>query len=443
MCGFMSIFKAYDIRGIFPSEINEDIVYRTGRALVNFLGCENVVVGQDMRESSKSLFHALTNGITEQGANVIDIGLCTTPMSYFANGELGADASIMITASHNPGNYNGLKLCRKGAVPISGDTGIQEISRLVNDDKFKKTNSKGKIIRNEEIKGRYIEHIRSFLKQRTDFRIVVDCANAMGVLEMEVLQGTAKIIPLFDTLDSSFPNHEANPLKTETLQALQDKVVSEKAELGVAFDGDADRVGFVDENGQVIPMDLVTALIAKDILSKGPRAIMYDLRSSRIVREVIEENNGIAIECRVGHAFIKQMMRENNVFFAGELSGHYYFKDNYTTESSSLAVIYLLNLMTKTGKKISELVAPLKKYHQSGEINSTVSDPQKILAKLEKKYSDGIVSHLDGLKITYPDWWLNVRPSNTEPLLRLNVEADTQETMEEKRDEVLGVIRGL
>ncbi len=443
MCGFMSIFKAYDIRGIFPSEINEDIVYRTGRALVNFLGCENVVVGQDMRESSKSLFHALTNGITEQGANVIDIGLCTTPMSYFANGELGADASIMITASHNPGNYNGLKLCRKGAVPISGDTGIQEISRLVNDDKFKKTNSKGKIIRNEEIKGRYIEHIRSFLKQRTDFRIVVDCANAMGVLEMEVLQGTAKIIPLFDTLDSSFPNHEANPLKTETLQALQDKVVSEKAELGVAFDGDADRVGFVDENGQVIPMDLVTALIAKDILSKGPRAIMYDLRSSRIVREVIEENNGIAIECRVGHAFIKQMMRENNVFFAGELSGHYYFKDNYTTESSSLAVIYLLNLMTKTGKKISELVAPLKKYHQSGEINSTVSDPQKILAKLEKKYSDGIVSRLDGLKITYPDWWLNVRPSNTEPLLRLNVEADTQETMEEKRDEVLGVIRGL
>jgi phosphomannomutase len=439
----MSIFKAYDIRGIYPSEVNEETAYLIGRAFVDFLGCRNVVVGRDMRGSSAPLFAAVSQGIIEQGADVIDIGMCSTPMSYYANGRLAADASIMITASHNPGEYNGFKICRGQAVPISGATGIKEIERLVNERQFVAAKVPGKRIEKLEMVAEYVRHIKTFVQEPTTLKLVVDCANAVGVFEMRVLEGVATVIPLFDELDGSFPNHEANPLKTETLAALRERVVAEKADLGVSFDGDADRAGFVDETGQVIPMDLVTALIAKDILvKKGQQTILYDLRSSQVVREVIEENHGRAVECRVGHAFIKQMMREYDACFAGELSGHYYFKDNYTTESSALAVVSLLNLMQKTGKKISELVLPLRKYYQSGEINSRVLDANKILAALEKKYFDGKFSKLDGLKIVFSEWWFNVRGSNTEPLLRLNLEANTEALMLKKRDEILQLIRG-
>ena len=438
----MSIFKAYDIRGLFPQELNEELAYWIGRAFVDFLGCRSVVVGRDMRGSSSPLFASLAQGIIEQGADVIDIGLCSTPMAYYANGKLGTDAGIMITASHNPGEYNGFKLCRKGAVPISGATGIKEIEQLVNKRQLQSASTPGRVIAKPEIGDEYVRFIKSFIEQPTSYKLVFDCANAVGVYEMRVFDGAATVVPLYAELDGTFPNHEANPLKTETLAALKEKVVAEKADLGIAFDGDADRAGFVDETGQVIPMDLITALIAKDVLTKGPQTILYDLRSSRIVRETILAGGGRAVECRVGHAFIKQMMRDHDAFFAGVLSGHYYFKDNYTTESSALAVVYLLNLMQKTGRKISELVKPLQKYYQSGEINSPVENMKKVLETLAARYSSGELSDLDGLKISFPDWWFNVRGSNTEPLLRLNLEANSKDLMLAKRDELLQIIRG-
>lgn len=436
----MSIFKAYDIRGIYPNELNEELAYKIGRAFVDFLSCKKVVVGYDIRESSPKIVDSIIKGITDQGADVIDIGLCTTPMCYYANGKLKSDASIMITASHNPGEYNGFKLCREDAIPISGDTGIKAIEKLVLENKFKKVSKKGKITKDNKINESYIKHIQSYAKINKKFKVVIDCANSMGVFEMNVLKPYLEIIPLFTELDSSFPNHEANPLKIETLKDLQKEVKKKKADLGISFDGDADRVGFVDENGEIIPMDLVTALIAEDILSTKKCTILYDLRSSKVVQETIQKNKGIGVECRVGHAFIKKQMREEKAFFAGELSGHYYFKDNYTAESSSLAAIYLLNLMSKTGKKPSELIKPLKKYYQSGEINSKVKDVKKILTLIEKKYSTGKISSLDGLKISFNTWWFSIRSSNTEPLLRLNVEADTNKLMEEKRDELLKLI---
>lgn len=436
----MSIFKAYDIRGIYPEEINEEIAYKIGRAFVEFLASKTVVLGYDMRESSLSIFESLSKGINDSGANVINIGLCSTPMCYFANGKLKADASIMITASHNTGEYNGLKLCRENAIPISGDTGIKEIEKLVLKNEFTQSKTKGEITINENVKNEYMKHISSFAKINKKFKVVIDCANAMGAVEMKVLAPFLNITSIYHELDSSFPNHEANPLKTETLHDLQKKVKDEKADLGIAFDGDADRVGFVDETGNIIPMDLMTALISEDILSDKKETILYDLRSSNAVKETIEKNGGKAVECRVGHAFIKQQMRENNAFFAGELSGHYYFKENYTAESSSLAAIYLLNLMSKTGKKPSELIKPLKKYYQSGEINSKVKDTVKVLKIIEEKYSTGKIDTLDGLKISFKDWWFSLRASNTDPVIRLNVEANTKELMEEKRDELLKLI---
>ena len=437
-----NIFKAYDIRGIYPSELNEEIAYKIGRAFVTYLKCKNVVVGFDMRSHSKNIFDSLTKGITDQGADVINIGLCSTPMCYFANGTLNAESSIMITASHNPGEYNGLKLCREQAIPISGATGIKEIESLVLSGKFEGSEVKGTISKNDEINNQYLKKIESFANVDKNFKVIADCANSMGALEMDALKGICEIIPIFEELDGSFPNHEANPLKAETLESLQKKVIEENADLGLSFDGDADRVGFVDEMGEIIPMDLAMGLIAEDILSTNKETILYDLRSSKIVKEVVEQNGGRAVECRVGHAFIKEQMRKENAFFAGELAGHYYFKDNFTAESSSLAVIYLLNLMSKENKNISELVKPLRKYYQSGEINNKVGDANKILSMLETNYSEGDISHLDGLKIRFESWWFSVRASNTEPLLRLNLEADNKELMEEKRDELLSIITG-
>ena len=435
------IFKAYDIRGIYKQTLTDDIAYKIGRAFATFLGCRKVVVGRDMRPHSKPLFDALARGLTLQGADVIDLGLCSTPMSYYANGKLGADGGIMITASHNPGEWNGFKICRERAIPISGATGIQEIERIVKSEDFTRPPPMLGRISTYDILPEYVKHIRDSAAIKRPVSIAVDYANAMGITEAKALQGLVKIDPLFDTLDGTFPNHEANPLKLETLEPLQKKVRAGRYDFGVAFDGDADRAGFVDEKGSVIPMDIITAFIAEAVLSKEKGPIFYDLRSSWAVKEIIEENGGKAMMSRVGHAFIKQQMRDAKALFAGELSGHYYFRENYYTESSALAVLYVANLVSQSTKPLSELIKPLQRYFGSGEINSEVHDVETVFKRLRQKYGDGKVIELDGLSVEFADWWFNVRPSNTEPLVRLNLEAKTRALMEQKRDELLALIR--
>ena len=436
------IFKAYDIRGVYGDTLTDEVAYSIGRAFVTFLECRTVVVARDMRSHSEMVFAALARGLVEQGADVIDVGIVSTPMSYFANGKLGADASIMITASHNTGEWNGFKMCRREAIPISGPTGIETIEDIITHDAFAPAAQTPGSIRQADIVADYHAHIRKHAAIHRPLRIAVDYANGMGIVEGRALDGLFEIEPLFDTLDGSFPNHEANPLKLDTLNELQATVRKGGFDFGIAFDGDADRVGFVDEQGDVVPMDMITALIAKMMLRRQKGAVFYDLRSSQAVRQVIEENGGVALMSRVGHAFIKQQMREADAIFAGELSGHYYFRENFFAESAALAVLYVANLVSESDEALSQLIRPMQRYFGSGEINSIVDDYQRVLGLLRAKYPSGKCSELDGLSIELDGWWFNVRPSNTEPLVRLNLEAATRAMMEEKRDEVLAVIRG-
>ena len=437
------IFKAYDIRGIYPEQLNAEMAERIGRAFVVHTGAKKVVIGRDMRPHSVPLFEALAKGVMAQGADVIDIGLCSTPMSYHANGKLGADGSIMITASHNPAEWNGFKLCRKGAVPISGATGIADIEALALANEWTDAEKPG-TLSTYDIAQEYAAFLRSHAKMDRKLKVVVDYANAMGSYEIAGIEDMFDIIPMYKELDGTFPNHEANPLHTSTLDDLRAKVKETGADFGAGFDGDADRCGFVDDQGEIIPMDMFTALIAQDILSTDKGAtILYDLRSSRAVPECIAEHGGRPVMSRVGHAFIKAQMRDENAVFAGELSGHYYFRENFVAESQGLAMIKLANLICKENQKVSTMVDPLrKKYVQSGEINSKVADVPAILKAIKEKYSDGNMFELDGISVEYSNWWFNVRASNTEPLLRLIVEADTKEMMEEKRDALLALIRG-
>lgn len=435
------IFKAYDIRGIYGEQLNEELAFKIGRAFATFLKCKKVVIGHDMRPHSTPLSDAVIRGLTMQGADVINLGLCSTPMSYFANGYLGADASIIITASHNPGEWNGMKLCRNNAIPISGATGIMDIEKIVNEESFDAPAATPGTITEQTIIDEYVASIKKHANIKRPINIASDLANSMGIMESKALEGIINFDPIFDTYDGTFPNHEANPLLIETYEALQEKVHAGNYDFGVAFDGDADRVGFTDENGNVIPMDIITALIAKDILASEKGVIFYDLRSSWAVKEEIEANGGTPMRSRVGHAFIKQQMRDENAIFAGELSGHYYFRDNYFTESSSLAVICVANIVSAADKPLSELIKPIQRYSCSGEINSKVKDAKAVLEKIKAEYNDGNQFELDGISVEYSDWWLNVRMSNTEPLVRLNLEAKTQELMEEKRDEILAKIR--
>jgi len=437
----MSIFKAYDIRGIVGTELDEALARRIGEGFATLLAPKTVVIGRDMRPHSPGLSAALAQGLTAQGVNVIDLGMVSTPMCYHANGLLKADASIMITASHNPGEYNGFKLCRASAVPISGETGIQELEKIVLANGFRPRPAQAGTVSEYNIAPAYVAHIRPFADIRRPLRIAVDYANAMGIAEAEVLKGLFEMDPLFDVYDGSFPNHEANPLDPETFESLSEHVRHGNFDFGIAFDGDADRVGFVDEKGEIISMDMITALIAKAMLEKEKGIVFYDLRSSKAVKELIEENGGEARMSRVGHAFIKQQIREANALFAGELSGHYYFRENYFTESSGLAALLIANLVSKSDKPLSELVAPIRKYAASGEINSRVKDPKAVFAKIRHAYPGARIFELDGVSVELEDWWFNVRMSNTEPLCRLNLEAPSEAEMIRRRDEVLERIR--
>lgn len=442
-----NIFKAYDIRGIYPTDLNEEEIYKIGRAIASFTKAKAIVVGRDCRLSSDALEKKLIEGIIDQGANVIRIGRSSTPMMYFASGKLDVDAGIIITASHNPAEWNGLKLCWKNAVPIGEGAGMEDIKNLSLKNDFIDAEMKGKILTDKNLKQIYLDYISNFFdaEKATGKKIIIDFANAMGIIDKPIYEKFSNYLNpifLYDNLDGSFPNHEANPLKVETLKVLQKKVVEEKADLGIAYDGDADRIGFIDELGNCIPMDFITALIAKEVLKKHPGGlVLADLRSSNSVSEYIKNAGGRVDLCRVGHSLIKRQMREEGAIFAGELSGHYYFEENNKAELATLAAIMLINLMNKSGKKISELADELKIYYHSGEINSDVEDKNKILDLLKEKYANGKLNELDGIRIDYDDWWLNVRPSNTEPKLRLNLEARTEELMKEKRDEVLKIIR--
>ncbi len=437
------IFKAYDIRGIYGTDLTDEIAFKIGRAVATFLKPKKFVIGHDMRPHSTPLFEAMAKGLTMQGVDVINIGLASTPMSYHANGKLGADGSAIITASHNPGEWNGMKICREKAIPISGATGIADIERIVNEEAFDEPAATPGTVTEYDIKPEYFAHIRSFADLKKPLKVVIDYANGMGILEGGVFTDDMfSIDPMYDELDGTFPNHEANPLDLHTLENISARLKAGGYDFGVAFDGDADRAGFLDENGDVVSMDMITALIAEALLEKQPGSpIFYDLRSSWAVKEVIEESGGKPMMSRVGHAFIKAQMREADAVFAGELSGHYYFKDNYYTESSSLAAIYVANLISETGKPLSELVKPIRRYFASGEINSEVADVEAAFARLNEKFSDAKTYQLDGVSFEYEDWWFNVRSSNTEPLVRLNLEAKTPEKMAEKRDEVLAIIR--
>ena len=442
------IFKAYDIRGVYGAELTEDVVRDIARAFVTFLGCRKIAVGRDCRVSSGSLFDAFAAGATELGADVVDLGLCSTPISYFANAKLGCDASVMITASHNPKQYNGLKLCRANAVPISGATGIADIERIVAEKSFAPAAAKPGTVTKADVGADYAAFVRSFAALGRPVRIACDFANGMGTWEAKAFEGTPiSFTSLYGEPDGDFPNHEANPLKTETLADLQAEVRKGGYDFGVAFDGDADRAGFVDEKGDIIPMDMITALVAEDMLRQNPgAAIFYDLRSSWAVKETIEAHGGKPMMSRVGHAFIKQQMREADAVFAGELSGHYYFKANSTAESSSLAAICVANIVSRAGKPLSELIAPIRRYFASGEINTKLAskaDAERVLATLKERYgAKGRAFELDGLSVEFDTWWFNVRCSNTEPLIRLNLEAKTADEMAAKRDEILAVIRG-
>jgi len=442
------IFKAYDIRGTYPDQVNAEIFYAIGRSLVMQTGAKKVVIGHDMRTSSGELETTLVDGLIDQGAEVIRIGLVSTPMLYYAAWKLESDAAAIITASHNPAEYNGLKMCWKGTQPIGEGSGMEEIKKLVLGENFEEVENKG-VVKEFDIKEDYFNHVLKFVeKTGSKKKVVFDFGNGMGIAEKPIFEkikelGLIDPIYLYDNYDGSFPHHEANPLKTDTLKDLQEKVLSENADLGVAFDGDADRVGFVDELGQVVPMDYPIAFLAEETLKENPGGlVLVDLRSSNAVSEYIQSLGGKTHNCRVGHSLIKKQMREEGAIFAGELSGHYFFEENQKAEMASLAVVKILNLLNQTGKSFSQLTAVLRKYFHSGEINSEVKDKQAVFDQLKKKYADGKLNELDGVRIDFEDWWFNVRASNTEPKIRLNLEARTKDIMKEKVAEVLAIIRG-
>lgn len=441
----MEIFKAYDIRGVYPKDLDEDIAYSIGAAAASYFRKEEIIVGRDMRQSSDSLHVSLLEGITDMGTSVMDIGIVSSPMASFASGSLNKPC-IMITASHNPARYNGFKLMGAGAMPVSADSGLKDVEALAENGAFEKSGKKG-IINGIDISERYADHVLSFIDKGRikPIKVVIDAGNGMaGKVAPMIFSRLPQIdvIPMYFDLDGSFPNHEANPLKEENIIDLKARVKEESADMGIAFDGDADRVFFVSDMQDTIPADFVTCLIAKMFLKeKKGETVLYDLRSSWIVSEIVAENGGRSEMCKVGHSFIKEHLRKSNGIFAGELSGHFYFRDNFYADSGMIAALKIIELVSAEQKKLSELLEPLKKYFASGEINSEVKDKEAKIAGLKEKYSSGKVTEIDGIRIDFDDWWFNVRASNTEPLLRLNLEARDKKLMEEKRDEILMLIR--
>jgi phosphomannomutase len=437
------IFKAYDIRGIYPDQLDEDAARRIGSAFAEFTGASAVALARDCRISSPSLAAAFTEGVTGRGTDVVDIGLATTDMLYFASGRLELPGA-MFTASHNPPEWNGLKLCRERATPIGEETGLGEVRDLA-ERAPSQAPGRGTVSRRDMV-DEYVDHVLSFVEadRLAPLTVVADAANGMAGLVLPAIfdRLPAKLVGLYLELDGTFPNHPADPIQPENQEDLRRAVLEHGADLGLAFDGDADRVFVVDQRAQGVSGSLITALVAESILERHPgEKVIHNLICSWVVPEVIWEHGGVPIRTRVGHSFIKQVMAETGAIFGGEHSGHYYFRDHYRADSGLIAAMMVLERLSQSGLPMSELLAPYRRYYASGEINSEVNDQQGAIEELARVYADGNQDRLDGLTVEYADWWFNVRPSNTEPLLRLNVEARTSELLEEKTAEVLNRIR--
>lgn len=445
----MGIFKAYDIRGIYPKELDAELAKKIGNGFARFLKAKKLVVGRDMRTHSPELAAATIEGMRDAGCDVVDIGLASTPMAYFAIGSVDCDGGLNVTASHNPGQYNGFKLCSRGARPISAANGILDVERLSKEPYPAPVAARGKVEKLELLE-RYADHVARFAKLSRKVKLAVDAANGM---EAYTLPAILKRLPnvdaktLFMELDGTFPNHEANPLKEENLDPVRELVKQSGAELGVGFDGDADRCCFVDETGRTVPADFMTALLAREELAKKPGApIVYDLRSSWVVKEEILKAGGKPLRDRVGHSFIKATMRKEGAIFGGELSGHFYFADNFVCDSGVIAMVSALNLLAKSQQKLSVLAGALRRYHATGEINFHVADKDAAIRELKSRYAKGRQDELDGITVEFGElgaaewWWFNVRASNTEPLLRLNLEASSAKLRDQKRDELIGLL---
>jgi phosphomannomutase len=442
-----AVFKAYDVRGTVPDQIDEDLARATGRAFVSVLGADRIVIGHDMRPSSPALARAYAEGANEAGADVVMIGLASTDQLYFASGHLGLPG-VMFTASHNPAQYNGIKQCRAFAAPVGMESGLAEIRDLVLQGSPLEQEGTG-TIEEQDVLGAYVDHLLSLAPvSGRRLKVVADAGNGMAGHTAPAVFAKlpdVDLVEMYFDLDGTFPNHEANPIEPENLVDLQAKVRETGADVGLAFDGDADRCFLVDERGELVSPSTLTALIAARELAKAPgSSVIHNLITSRAVPQIVTELGGTPVRTRVGHSFIKATMAETDAVFGGEHSGHFYFRDFWRADSGMLAALHTLAALAETDVPLSELLAPYERYPLSGEINSTVADQQAVVAEIEKSYGgrDGVsLDRLDGLTVSTDDWSFNVRASNTEPLLRLNVEGKDTATMERLRDEVLAIIR--
>jgi phosphomannomutase len=454
MADLDSVFKAYDIRGLYPEGVDEDLAWRLGHAAASFLRSQlsgyergqassnRIVVGHDMRPHSVPLTEALIEGVSSSGLGCVDIGLCDTPMVYFAINHLGACGGIQVTASHNPIEYNGFKISAARAKPVGRDTGLSEIQRIVST--LNRMPESASVVRPQKMDlwGEYREHVLSFLEPSRKLKVVVDASNGMGgKMIPAIFEGAnVEILPLNFEIGQGF-KHPPNPLVEANLADTKEAVVREGADLGICMDGDADRCMFVDETGRTVSCDLMTALMARHFLKTSPGGmIVYDLRSSRVVAEEVRAAGGVPRRERVGHAYMKKTMGESSGVFGGELSGHFYFRDNYNCDSGAIAFATALTVLSAEGRPFSEIIQPLRRYCHSGEINFEVADKAAKMKEIEQAFHDAEIDHLDGVTCQYEDWWCNVRPSNTEPLLRLSLEAKTPEQMEEKLEAVKKIL---
>ena len=449
----MSIFKAYDIRGIYPDEINEDIIFKIGRAYSDILKEENpkkkltIVVGRDMRLSSPELTKSLINGVIQQGVNVINIGLASTPTFYFAVSYFKYDGGMIVSASHNPKEYNGIKIVRRKATPVSIDTGIREIEKRVTKNILKTITKKGNITSRHDILDKHVKYALKYAdsKKIKPFKVVVDAANAMGSVYIEKLFRylPCKLIKMNFKLDGSFPAHLPSPYEDKNIIDLQKKVIEEKADLGIAIDGDGDRVFFIDDKGERVESPILRGILAKIFLRQYPGSkICYDIRPGRITKDIIVENQGIPVLTKVGHSLIKEKAIKENALLAVESSGHYILKMPHGVyEIPMIAILKILQELSQANISFSEYCKPYKKYFNTGELNFKVADKDAVIEKIKNHYKDAKITALDGISIEYNDFWFNLRPSNTEPLLRLNLEAATKEKLEEKKQEIIRLIK--
>jgi phosphomannomutase len=439
-----SIFKAYDIRGVVPDQLDADVARSVGAAFARFTGAPRILFGRDMRPSGVELTAAFAEGVTSQGADVVDLGLISTDLAYYAAGSLDAPAA-MFTASHNPAKYNGIKLCLAGAKPVGQDTGLADIKAMIEAGEVKPADTKGSVTE-MNLLDEFAAHVRSFVDVGAlrPLKIVADTANGMGGLVAPIVfEGLPyELEVMFGELDGTFPNHPPDPINPENLKALQARVLEVGADVGLAFDGDADRVFLIDEKAQPMSGSTTTAFVAKSILRRNPgEAVIYNLICSKSVPEIITENGGRPIRTRVGHSFIKSVMAETGAIFGGEHSGHYYFRENYRADSGLIAAMVVLEELSRVPEPLSELRKPLERYAASGEINVEVGDPAATVERVSEAYAGADQERVDGLTVDLGDWWFNLRPSNTEPLLRLNLEAPDDGSCKEHVSEVLALMK--